>query len=180
MAITAADIKFKFSVKTGTAGNQNAGTAAGSLGKYISTTEITDNTLNNLFDDITGDENAASEAEYRCIFVHNAHATLQLQNAVVWLSAEVAGGASVAIATDNVAASVIGSAGAQAAEVANEDTAPGAVSAFSSPTTKGAGLSLGSIDAGKCKAIWVRRTAANSAALNNDGVTIKVEGDTAA
>lgn len=52
MAITATDILFKFSVKTGAAGNSTAGTAGGSLGKYISTTQITDNTLNNLFDDV--------------------------------------------------------------------------------------------------------------------------------
>lgn len=41
---------------------------------------------------VTGDENAASDVEYRCIFVHNNHATLTLQGVVVWLSAEVAGG----------------------------------------------------------------------------------------
>lgn len=179
MAITAADIKFKFSVKTGSAGNSTAGTAAGSLGKYISTTEITDATLHNLFDVVTGDENAASDVEYRCIFVHNAHATLTWQSPVVWLSAEVAGGCTAAIAVDGVAASAIGSASAQADEVANEGTAPTGES-FSSPTTKGTGLALSDIPAGQCRAIWIRRTAANTAALDNDGVTIRVEGDTAA
>lgn len=96
MAIVSGDILYKFSVKTGSAGNSTAGTAAGSLGKYISTTQITDNTLNNLFDDITGDENAASTVDYRCFFVHNSHASLTWQNVVVWLSSEVAGGASIA------------------------------------------------------------------------------------
>lgn len=179
MAITSTDIKFKFSVKTGSAGNSTAGSAAGSLGKYISTTEITDATLNNLFDDVTGDENAASDVEYRCIFVHNAHGSLTLQGAVVWLSAEVAGGAAAAIAVDGVAASAIGDSSAQADEVANESTAPSGES-FSAPTSKGTGLSIGDLDAGECRAIWVRRTAANTAALDDDGVTIRVEGDTAA
>jgi hypothetical protein len=181
MAITSSDIKFKFSVKTGSAGNSTSGTAAGSLGKYISTTEITDNTLNNLFDDITGDENAASDVEYRCIFIHNAHGSLTWQNVVVWLYSEVAGGASIAIAVDNIAASAIGSASAQADEIADEGTAPGTgVGSFSSPTSKGTGLSIGSIPAGQCRAIWIRRTAANSAALDNDGVVIRAEGDSAA
>jgi hypothetical protein len=54
------------------------------------------------------------------------------------------------------------------------------VGTFSSPTTKGTGLALGDIAAGSCRAIWIKRTAANSAALNNDGVTIRIEGDTAA
>jgi hypothetical protein len=181
MPIVSSDIKYKFSVKTGSAGNSTAGTAAGSLGKYISTTEITDATLNNLFDDVTGDENAASDVEYRFVFVHNAHGSLSLQNAVIWLQAEVANGASVAIAIDDTAASAIGSASAQADEIADEGTAPGAgVGSFSSPTTKGTGLSLGTIPAGSCRAFWVRRTAANNAALSNDGVTVRVEGDTAA
>ena len=179
MAITATDILFKFSVKTGSAGNTVVGTAAGSLGKYISTTEITDNTLNNLFDDVSGDENAASDVEYRCIFVHNAHGTLTLQNAVVWLSAETAGGATAAIAVDGIAASPIGQAGAQADEVTDESTAPSGES-FTAPTSKGTGLSVGNLPAGQCRAIWVRRTAANTAALDDDSVTIRVEGDTAA
>ena len=49
MAIAASDIKFKFSEKVSGNGNSAAGTPAASLGKNISTTEITDNTLNNLF-----------------------------------------------------------------------------------------------------------------------------------
>lgn len=179
MAITATDILFKLSVKTGSAGNSQAGTAAGSLGKYISTTQLSGTALNNLFDDVSGDENAASDVEYRCIFIHNAHASLTLLSPKVWLSAETANGASIAIAVDGVAASAIGSASPQADEVADESTAPSGES-FSSPTTKGTGLSLGDIPAGQCKAIWIRRTAANNAALDNDGVTIAVEGDTAA
>jgi hypothetical protein len=179
MAIVAGDILYKFSVKTGSAGNSTAGTAAGSLGKYISTTQLTDNVLNNLFDDVTGDENAASDVEYRCFFVHNSHATLSWQSVVVWLSAEVSGGASIQIAIDDTAASAIGSASAQADEIANEDTAPGAgVGSFSGPTTKGTGLSLGTIPAGQCRAVWVKRSAANTAAKDSDGVTLRAEGDT--
>jgi len=180
MAITATDILFKLSILTGTAGNQNAqSNVNASLGKYISTTELTDATLNNLFDDVSGDENAASNVEYRCIFVHNAHASLTWQSVVCWLSAEISGGANAAIAVDDVAASAIGSSSAQADEVANEDTAPTGES-FSSPTSKAAGLSIGNLPAGYCRAIWVRRSATNSAALNNDGVSIRCEGDTSA
>ncbi len=179
MAIVAADILFKFSEKTGVAGNSVAGTPGGSLGKYISTTQITDATLHNLFDVITGDENAAADVEYRCIFVHNAHGTLTWLTPVVWLSAETAGGASIAIAIDGVLASAIGATPAQADEVANEGTAPTG-EAFSSPTTKATGLALLDLPAGQCRAIWLRRTAANTAALDNDDVTIRCEGDTQA
>ncbi len=179
MAIVSGDILFKLSVLTGSAGNSTAGTPAGSLGKYISTTAITDASLNNLFDDVSGDDNAASDVEYRCFFVHNNHGSLTLQSPVVWMSAEVGGGAAAAIAVDGVAASAIGAAPAQADEVADEDTPPSGES-FSSPTTKGTGLALSDIASGYCRAIWVRRTAADTGAVDNDGVTIRVEGDTAA
>ena len=182
MAIVAGDILFKLSLKTGAAGNSAAQPDKNeSLGKYISTTQITDNSLNNLFDDITGDENAASDVEYRCIFVHNNHATLAFENVVAWLSAEVAGGASITIAIDDEVASPIAQAAKQADEIANESTAPGAgVGAFSGPTSKATGLSVGTIAAGYCRAIWVKRTAANTVAVDNDGVTISVAGDTGA
>lgn len=181
MAIVEADLKYKLSTTAGTAGNQNAqADPNASLGKYISTTEMDlVTTLGNLFDDVTGDENAASDVEYRCLFVHNSHATLTLQGPVVWISSEVAGGASVAIGVDPAGASPIGQAAAQAAQVADESTAPAGV-AFSAPTSKGTGLALGDLAAGECIAVWVRRTAANSAALDDDGATLRAEGDTAA
>lgn len=176
-AIVPSDILFKYSTTAGSAGNSGTGAASSSLGKYISTTTIPDATLNALFDDISGAENAASTVDYRCVFVHNSNASNALENAVVYLSSEVPAGASVAVGADTTAASVIGSASAQALQVANETTAPAGVS-FSSPTSSGAGVALGSIPAGQCKAFWVRRTASNSSALSNDGVTLAVTGDT--
>lgn len=178
MAITATDILFKFSVAAA-AGNTTAGTPAGSLGDQISTTAITDASLHNLFDVITGDDNAASDIEYRCLFVHNAHGSLTWENVVVWLSAEVAGGAVAAISVDATGVTALGSASAQAKTIADENTAP-ATQTFTSPTTKGTGLAIGNIPAGSVAAIWIRRSAANTAAVDSDGVTIRCEGDTAA
>lgn len=178
MAITSTDIVFRLSTTSGAAGDTTAqGSPNASLGKYVSTTVMSAGS-NTLYDNISGAENAASTVDYRCVFVLNNHATLTLQNAVVYMSAEVAGGAGVAIATDNVAASAKGSSSAQAAQVASETTAPTSVSAFSSPTTAGTGLSLGNIGPGQVKAFWVRRTAANTTALTSDGVTFAVAGDT--
>lgn len=185
MPIVASDIQFRLS-KAASPGNSGTSTPAASLGGYVSTTVITDATLNNLFDDITGDENAASESEYRCIFVVNNHATLAYQNAVIWVSADVAGGATVALSVDTTAASPIGQSGTpQSKTVANEDTAPAtqtftAYASGSAIDTKARGLALGTINAQQVRAVWIRRTAANSAALNNDGFTLSVSGDSAA
>lgn len=183
MAITATDLLFKHSTTAGAAGNSTAGTPAGSLGKYISTTELSGTAQNNLFDDVSGAENAASDVEYRCFFLHNAHATLTYQNAVVYLSGgDPAGGANVAIAVDSTAASAIGSASAQALQIADEGDSGTALSGltFSAPTTAGTGLSLGNIGPGQCRAVWVRRSATNSAAVTGETVTLAVSGDTAA
>jgi hypothetical protein len=179
MPIIATDLLWKLSTKSGSAGNSLTSTAAASLGKYISTTAWAGGVKNDLFDDVTGAENAASTVDYRCVFIHNAHASITWQSGVVWLASEVAGGVTYAIGIDPAAASAIGSAGAQAAEIANETTAPGGVS-FSAPTTSGTGLSIGSLAPGQCRAVWIRRTAANTSAVNNDGVTLQITGDTVA
>jgi hypothetical protein len=180
MAITATDIHFRASTTAGAAGNSTAPGAAGtSLGKYITNADITDATLNNLFDDVTGDQNAASQVDYQCLFVYNAHGSLNWITPVAWLSAEVAGGTVAALWVDSTAALAVGSASVQALTIASKTTAP-AASSFSAPTTKGTGLACGTINAGFVKGIWVRRTAANTVAVDNDGCTVRVEGDTAA
>lgn len=182
MPIVSGDIKYKLSTKSGAAGNSLAqADINASLGKYISTTEITAATLNNLFDNVTGSENATNAVEYRCIFVHNTHGTLALENAGIYVSSQVAGGTTLDIAVDNLAPSAIGSSSAQAFEAANSTTSPGgSAGAFSAPTTALTALALGTIPAGFCKAVWVRRTAANTVAVDNDGGTFVVTGDTAA
>jgi len=62
--------------------------ATNSDGADISATEVVDNTDNNLFTDITGDEAAAGGTEYRKIFRKNNHGTLTWQNVVSWLQSQ--------------------------------------------------------------------------------------------
>ena len=177
MPIVSSDIKLKLSVKTGSAGNSATSNIAGSLGKYISTTEIVDATLNNLFEDVTGDENASSNVDYKCFFIHNAHATLTMQTTKIWFQSQVSGGTTLAMALDNIAASAIGATSAQAAEIATKNDAPSGVGSYSSPTDKASGITVGDIAPGQCRAIWVRRTAANTVAVNSDGAVVRVECD---
>lgn len=179
MPIASTDLLQKLSTTAGAAGNANAGTIAGALGKYISTTAVSATAQNNLLENVTGDENAASTTFYKCVFVHNAHATLTWTAPVLWLSAETAGGASLALGVDTTAASALAASAAQALTVANRTTVPAAVT-FSAPTTKAAGLALGNIGPGQVKAFWVRLTTANTAAATGDGGTWRCEGDTAA
>lgn len=179
MPITSADIKVLLSKSTATAGYVETATTAQSLGKYCSTTEVVDG-ANTIFDDVSGAENAAQESEYRCVFVLNNHASLTLQNAVVFINSQVAGGATVAIATDNLTQAPKDYTYAQAAFIANEDTTPVGVGSFSAPTSAITGLSIGSLLPGNVRAVWVKRDTHDTAALNNDGVTLEVDGETAA
>lgn len=169
MAITASDIQFRLS---GGAGNSNVNA---SLGGAKSSVQVVDATLHNLFDQVSGDESAAGDNEYRCIYVHNAHATLSLQNAVIWISTNTPS------ADTTIAIALAGEGLNGTAEtVANESTAPVGES-FTSPANKAAGLSLGTIPAGQHYAIWIRRTVnAGAAAANADLCVLTVEGDTAA
>lgn len=176
MPIASTDVLVKLATTAGAAGNANTSTPAASLGKYISTTQLVDNNLHNLFNQADGTENAASASKYRCLFIHNNHATLSYTNIRIYLLSEVAGGAVLAIGGDATAASAIGAAGVQAVTIANEDTAPAGV-AFTAPVSLVTGINIVDLTPGQCRAIWVRRTTANTAALANDGGTLRITGE---
>lgn len=175
MPILSSEIVFRLS---GGASNTDA---AASLGGAMSTAGggvITSGQLNNLFDDVSGDESASGDTEYRCMYVTNNNSSspeLTLTSIATWISVESASGDSeYAIGLDP--AGVDGT----ATTIANESTAPAGVT-FTRPTSKGAGLSISDMAAGSNQAIWVRRViSAAASAANNDGPTIRVEGDTPA
>lgn len=172
MAIVATDIQTRLS---GGAANTNPNL---SLGGVMSSTAWTGGTLQDLFDVITGDENAASTVDFRAIYIRNNHATLTWLSPMLWLSAQTPGGADIAIGLDPAAAGN-GSTTGVGATIPNETTAPSGV-AFSAPTTKATGLAIGDLAPGQGRMVWIRRTATNSAAINSDGATLSFEGDTTA
>lgn len=176
-AIVASDLVYRFTTTAGAAGDTTAGTNAG-LGKYASTTAWTGGTLHDLFDAISGAENASSQVDYRPLAVLNNNGANVAQSPSLYLSSEVSGGASIAIAVDSTASLAKGSSSAQLLTIASDVTAPAGPLSFSSPTTDGTGLALGDIAIAFVKGIWLRRTAANTAALSADGVTLGLAVDT--
>lgn len=166
MPIIGTDIKVYLS---GGAANSNPNA---SLGGAISSTEVVNNTLHNLFDKVTGAESAAGDIEYRCVFIKNTHATLTLQGAKIYISTNTPS------ADTTVAIGVATETGSPVETIANENTAP-ANPTFSTPTTEGAALSLGDLAPGASKAVWIRRTvSAGAAAYSNDSAELTVFGDT--
>lgn len=190
MPIVSTDILFMLAAPGASAGNTTTGTVGNSWGKYVSTTALSATPLDNLFPDITGAQNAASQVDYACIFILNNTASGDsMLNTVAWLpsSLVVAGGANVSLAGDNIAASAKGSSSAQAAVIVSSTTTPTGISSFVNPTGTAPtypsytnGIQLGTIAPGFVRAVWVKRTATNSAPVNNDGFTLEVDFDTQA
>lgn len=169
MPILPADIQLRLS-----GGAANAVPDA-SLGGEKSSTAITTATLHNLFDLLSSADAAAGDTEYRCLYVHNAHASLALEVANIWINTQTPSpSTSVEIA--------VGSSALNAVEqnVAGENAAPTGVT-FSAPASEAAGLALGTIPAGQHRAVWVKRiVTAGAEAINVDNVILRVKGDTAA
>lgn len=168
MPIESTDIEFRLS-----GGGSNTDPNA-ALGGAKSSTEIGTG-LHNLFDIVGSAESAAGDTEYRCFYVHNAHATLTLENAVIYIQSNTP-------STDTSAEIAVGSSAVNGTEqtIADESTAPTGVT-FSTAANLGAALTLGDIPPGEHRAVWVKRIVSEgAAAYNDDQVTLRVQGDTAA
>lgn len=165
MPIVSGDIDYRLS-----GGVANADPNA-SLGGAKSSNEVGAN----LFDTVGSAEAAAGDVEYRCMYVHNAHATLTMLNTVVWIQANTP-------SVDSNLEIGLGTSAINGTEqtVADESTAPAGVS-FSAPANEGEALAVGDIPPGQHKAIWLRRTInAAAAAYTGDGGTIRTKCDTLA
>jgi hypothetical protein len=143
----------------------------------MSSTGITDNVNNNLFDDVSGAESAAGSVEYRGFYVRNNDGSRDLTDARIYISsltssADTEFDLAIAVQAVNV----------DMATIANETTAPATVT-FTRPTTYAGGLQLngatGLVPAAR-RGVWIRRTVTAGAAAANDSGTITVEGDSVA
>lgn len=169
MVIASTDLKLFHS------GGGSNSTIANDIAGDISSVELTDNSLNNLWDDVSGDEGSSGDTEYRKIFFKNAHGSLVAQGTMLWiLTQTTSANDAISIGLDPAGA------GAAGADIANESTAPAGVT-FSAPSSKGTGLSLGSPAAGVRYAIWIKRVVdASAAAADANSYVLKIECDSAA
>ena len=154
---------------SGGSGNTDPNAA---LGGVISSTAVTDNTINNVWDNVSGDETSAGDVEYRCVYIRNSHATLTAYSTKIWIDTNTTS----ASTTIDIG---LGSSAVNGTEqtVANESSAPSAVS-FTEPGV-GTELSIGDIPATQHKAVWIRRTVtAAGSATDDDTYILKVSCDT--
>lgn len=170
MPIVASDIHKRLS---GGASNTDP---ALSIGGIKSSTSIVDASLHNLFDIVSSAEASSGDIEYRCLYVHNAHASLTALTTKVWIQTNTPStGSTVEIG--------LGAAAVNATEtaVANESTAPASVTFSATAIDLATGLLIGDIPFGQHKAVWVKRIiSAAAAAYTTDSVLIRVGCDTLA
>lgn len=140
------------------------GSVYNSNGRWASTTQLNQTvTLDNLFPDLAGPQNAAQQVDYQCLFVFNTDETDTMTNVVAWLpqSGLLTEAVDWAVGADTTAASPATATGAaQAGYITSPTLAPSTVSAWKSPSASIAGgAPLPSIEPGQVAALWIRRTA---------------------
>jgi hypothetical protein len=147
MTIDIANIKYYLS------GGANNADPELSIGGAKSSVSVSATALGNLFDNVTGDEAAAGVTRYRLVYLQNddSDASGLLDPAVLWWSTSPSAGQTIAVG--------LADAGKNAVEdaITNENTPPADVS-FTSPVSKGTGVSLtdAPYEEGDYIGVWLR------------------------
>ncbi len=127
--------------------------------------ELTDDALNNIWDDVSAGDADAGDTEFRCTYVKNTHATLSVLNVKVEIDTDP---------TESNWEIALGAAGKNGTEteVANEDTAP------ATPVFGTTALDLGTLAAGDFFPIWIKRiVTAGAGAATPDTGKLRILGD---
>jgi len=186
MAIVSGDLDYYLTGATSDGGAQADPDA--SFGHYRSSTAITSGSANNLLDDVSGTEASAGDTEYRCHCIKNAHGSLALENAKVFLTAT--GNAEDVISFAVEVPTGSDSAG-YAQTIADESTSPtvnsGNCSNWSTGTTYATGVAVNQgahdteLSSGEIIFVWIRRViTAGASAANSESFSITIQGDTGA
>lgn len=146
-----------------------------SLGGAISSTEVVDNTVNNLFAYAPASEALAGSTKYRAFFIKNTHATLTAIDTKIYISSNTPSAdtaVTIALADEAVGTGTIET-------IADEDTAPSGPT-FSTADGIGNALTIGDIAPGEMKGIWVKWVVNASTTAVNDAMTITARLETEA
>ena len=142
-----------------------------SLGGARSSVQITLDTLNNLFDDVTGDEAAAGQTEYRCVYWRNEDADAGgAIDPTAWIADQPYDPAPPYVATGETIEIGLDLAGKNgtADTIATPTTAPDPAVTFDDPATKALGLVLpdGPYMENDYHALWIKRITPSSQAYS--------------
>jgi len=168
VSIISSDIKFQLS-----GGAANADVNA-SLGGAVSSTEIVDDTVNNLFAYAPATESEAGSTKYRGFFVKNTHATITAVAPKIYINSNTPS------ATTAVTVALAAETGSPMDTIANEDIAPDPAVTFVTAVDFANGLSLGDLAPGEVKGVWVKWVINAGTIATNDVMTFTVKGETSA
>jgi hypothetical protein len=179
--MNADEVQLLLAAPAASGGYTAPGSVYNSNGKWCSTTQVNaDTTQNNLFPDVTGPENAASQVDYQCVFIYNTDDTTTIANVWAWIPASsVAGPLDWAVGADANGATPYNQSGAvQAGYITAPTIAPSTVSAFYGPSSAASGgAQVSAIGPGQVAAVWVRRTATDSGAYTGDTFNLQITFD---
>ncbi len=126
---------------------------------------LTDDALNNIWDDVSSGDAGAGDTEYRCAYVKNTHGSISVANVFVEIGTDP---------TESNWEISLGAAGLNGTEteIADEDTAPAG-------TSFGTGrIAMGTLAAGDNYPFWIKRIVAGGAgAATPDTGILDVCGD---
>lgn len=172
MSINAANLKYYYS---GVANSSNSDPAQ-SIGGVKSSVELSSTALNNLFDNVTGDEAISGYDEYRLLYFQNTDTDVDglLAPVVAWIVAQPSGMDQIEIGLANAGKNLIETA------IANDHTEPVGVDWYA-PSAKAGGIELPGAPylENDFIGIWFHRIVPELATLQmSDGCQWRVEGDT--
>lgn len=164
------EVQFLLSAPNADSGYSLPGSVYNSNGAYCSTTQV-DLAVpaNNLFPDLTGQQNAGQQVDYQCVFVYNSDDTDAMISTTVWIPANSVTSTAVswAIAADPTAVSNYTTNNVQALSIANPYIAPSGITSWTGPVSIAtSGIQLGTIGPRQVYAFWIRRTASGTATAN--------------
>lgn len=178
--MTLSEIQLLLSAPQAASGYTSPGSVYNSNGRWVSTTQLNaDVALDNLFPDLTGPQNAASQVDYQCLFVFNSDTTTSITNIYAWIpSSSITGPVDWAVGADTTGTSAYNSFSAQAGYITSPTIVPSTVMTWYAPSlASSGGAAMGTIGPQDVAALWIRRTATNSPAFTGAGFDLQVTFD---
>jgi hypothetical protein len=140
-----------------------------SKGGAISSVEVTNNTLNAAWDDISAAQTTSGVTEYRCFYLLNSDATLTAFNVEMWIDSNSPAGDSIEIACGSAAISA-----QEQGPLSLETTAPTGVS-FSTAPDQDSAIPLGDIPPSGYRSFWIKRVVpAGTSSWNDNTYVLRV------
>ena len=161
------DAALYYSQPAATAGFADPSERDESLGKFISTTRVTAFGLNDVFPGVTPEDLESGATFYSVLFLANPNGSLTWPALRAWIPEQPAlSGHAFAFGLDPLGVVALESGSAQAAEIANNTTAPAGVT-FAAPNTRTGGTVVGDMAPRSCIGVHVRYTVTAGADAGN-------------